>query len=168
MHRAEAFMAIHDPVDRKNFDNALQTLRYEEALICQTALVKSRDASRKSKATACPETRLKDDFIASLPFALTNGQQQVIADISADMAHDYPMQRLLQGEVGSGKTVVAVAAMMQAVGSGGQAVLVAPTQVLAEQHYASISTMVSKLGKSDANSSDNQKNLDDAKCAAKQ
>lgn len=162
MHRAEAFMAIHDPVDRKNFDNALQTLRYEEALICQTALVKSRDASRKSKATACPETQLKDDFIASLPFALTNGQQQVIADISADMAHDYPMQRLLQGEVGSGKTVVAVAAMMQAVGSGGQAVLVAPTQVLAEQHYASISTMVSKLGKSDANSSDNQKNLDDA------
>lgn len=162
MHRAEAFMAIHDPVDRKNFDNALQTLRYEEALICQTALVKSRDASRKSKATACPETRLKDDFIASLPFALTNGQQQVIADISADMAHDYPMQRLLQGEVGSGKTVVAVAAMMQAVGSGGQAVLVTPTQVLAEQHYASISTMVSKLGKSDANSSDNQKNLDDA------
>ncbi len=162
MHRAEAFMAIHDSVDRKNFDNALQTLRYEEALICQTALVKSRDASRKSKATACPETRLKDDFIASLPFALTNGQQQVIADISADMAHDYPMQRLLQGEVGSGKTVVAVAAMMQAVGSGGQAVLVAPTQVLAEQHYASISTMVSKLGKSDANSSDNQKNLDDA------
>lgn len=162
MHRAEAFMAIHDPVDRKNFDNALQTLRYEEALICQTALVKSRDASRKSKATACPETRLKDDFIASLPFTLTNGQQQVIADISADMAHDYPMQRLLQGEVGSGKTVVAVAAMMQAVGSGGQAVLVAPTQVLAEQHYASISTMVSKLGKSDANSSDNQKNLDDA------
>ena len=66
------------------------------------------------------------------------------------------------GPFGSGKTVVAVAAMMQAVGSGGQAVLVAPTQVLAEQHYASISTMVSKLGKSDANSSDNQKNLDDA------
>lgn len=162
MHRAEAFMAIHDSVDRKNFDNALQTLRYEEALICQTALVASRDASRKTKATACSSTRLKDDFIASLPFTLTNGQQQVIADISADMAHDYPMQRLLQGEVGSGKTVVAVAAMMQAVGSGGQAVLVAPTQVLAEQHYASISTMVSKLGKSDANSSDNQKNLDDA------
>ena len=149
MHRAEAFMAIHDPVDRKNFDNALQTLRYEEALICQTALVKSRDASRKSKATACPETRLKDDFIASLPFTLTNGQQQVIADISADMAHDYPMQRLLQGEVGSGKTVVAVAAMMQAVGSGGQAVLVAPTQVLAEQHYASISKMVAKLTDAD-------------------
>lgn len=149
MHRAEAFMAIHDPVDRKNFDNALQTLRYEEALICQTALVKARDASRKNKATACSVTRLKDDFIASLPFALTSGQRQVIADISADMTRDYPMQRLLQGEVGSGKTVVAVAAMMQAVGSGGQAVLVAPTQVLAEQHYASISKMVAKLTDAD-------------------
>lgn len=149
MHRAEAFMAIHDPVDRKNFDNALQTLRYEEALICQTALVKTRDASRKNKATACSVTRLKDDFIASLPFALTSGQRQVIADISADMTRDYPMQRLLQGEVGSGKTVVAVAAMMQAVGSGGQAVLVAPTQVLAEQHYASISKMVAKLTDAD-------------------
>ena len=149
MHRAEAFMAIHDPVDRKNFDNALQTLRYEEALICQTALVKTRDASRKNKATACSVTRLKDDFIASLPFALTSGQRQVIADISADMTRDYPMQRLLQGEVGSGKTVVAVAAMMQAVGSGGQAVLVAPTQVLAEQHYASISKMVAKLTNAD-------------------
>lgn len=149
MHRAEAFMAIHDPVDRKNFDNALQTLRYEEALICQTALVKTRDASRKNKATACSVTRLKDDFIASLPFALTSGQSQVIADISADMTRDYPMQRLLQGEVGSGKTVVAVAAMMQAVGSGGQAVLVAPTQVLAEQHYASISKMVAKLTDAD-------------------
>lgn len=149
MHRAEAFMAIHDPVDRKNFDNALQTLRYEEALICQAALVKTRDASRKNKATACSVTRLKDDFIASLPFALTSGQRQVIADISADMTRDYPMQRLLQGEVGSGKTVVAVAAMMQAVGSGGQAVLVAPTQVLAEQHYASISKMVTKLTDAD-------------------
>lgn len=149
MHRAEAFMAIHDPVDRKNFDNALQTLRYEEALICQTALVKSRDASRKNKANACSVTQLKDDFIASLPFALTSGQRQVIADISADMTRDYPMQRLLQGEVGSGKTVVAVAAMMQAVGSGGQAVLVAPTQVLAEQHYASISKMVAKLTDAD-------------------
>lgn len=92
---------------------------------------------------------MKDDFIASLPFALTSGQRQVIADISADMTRDYPMQRLLQGEVGSGKTVVAVAAMMQAVGSGGQAVLVAPTQVLAEQHYASISKMVAKLTDAD-------------------
>ena len=145
MHRAEAFMAIHDPQDRRRFDEALRTLRYEEALICQTALVKSRDSSRKARATACADTSRKDAFVASLPFALTAGQRQVIDDISNDMAHDYPMQRLLQGEVGSGKTVVAVAAMMQAVGSGGQAVLVAPTQVLAEQHYASIRGMVERM-----------------------
>ena len=145
MHRAEAFMAIHDPQDRRRFDEALRTLRYEEALVCQTALVKSRDSSRKAKATACADTRLKDDFVASLPFTLTDGQQRVIADISSDMARDYPMQRLLQGEVGSGKTVVAVAAMMQAVGSGKQAVLVAPTQVLAEQHYESICGMVDRM-----------------------
>ncbi|WP_308747588.1 ATP-dependent DNA helicase RecG [uncultured Bifidobacterium sp.] len=145
MHRAEAFMAIHDPQDRRRFDEALRTLRYEEALVCQTALVQSRDSSRKSKATACADTRLKDDFVASLPFTLTDGQQRVIDDISSDMARDYPMQRLLQGEVGSGKTVVAVAAMMQAVGSGKQAVLVAPTQVLAEQHYESICDMVDRM-----------------------
>ena len=141
MHRAEAFRAIHDPQNRDGFNKALRTLRYEEALICQTALVQSRDSSRKATATACADTRLKDDFVESLPFSLTDGQQQVIADISDDMARDYPMQRLLQGEVGSGKTVVAVAAMMQAVGSGKQAVLVAPTQVLAEQHYSSIRGM---------------------------
>ncbi len=129
----------------RRFDEALRTLRYEEALVCQTALVQSRDSSRKSKATACADTRLKDDFVESLPFSLTDGQQQVIADISDDMARDYPMQRLLQGEVGSGKTVVAVAAMMQAVGSGKQAVLVAPTQVLAEQHYSSIRGMVDRM-----------------------
>ena len=145
MHRAEAFMAIHDPQDRRRFDEALRTLRYEEALVCQTALVQSRDSSRKSKATACADTRLKDVFVASLPFTLTDGQQRVIDDISSDMARDYPMQRLLQGEVGSGKTVVAVAAMMQAVGSGKQAVLVAPTQVLAEQHYESICGMVDRM-----------------------
>ena len=145
MHRAEAFMAIHDPQDRRRCDEALRTLRYEEALVCQTALVQSRDSSRKSKATACADTRLKDDFVASLPFTLTDGQQRVIDDISSDMARDYPMQRLLQGEVGSGKTVVAVAAMMQAVGSGKQAVLVAPTQVLAEQHYESICGMVDRM-----------------------
>lgn len=149
MHRAEAFMAIHDPENKSKFNLALETLRYEEALVCQTALVKSRDSSHKASAKACADTSLKNDFIASLPFSLTGGQQDVIEDISADMARDYPMQRLLQGEVGSGKTVVAVAAMMQAVGSGGQAVLVAPTQVLAEQHYESIRAMVARMEHSD-------------------
>ena len=86
---------------------------------------------------------LRDRFIASLPFTLTAGQSQVVDDIASDLERDWPMQRLLQGEVGSGKTVVALAAMLQAVGAGYQAVLVAPTQVLAEQHYETISKMVS-------------------------
>ncbi|MGE8651178.1 ATP-dependent DNA helicase RecG [Bifidobacterium adolescentis] len=163
MHRAEAFMSIHDPQDRRRFDEALRTLRYEEALVCQTALVQSRDSSRKATATVCADTRLKDDFVASLPFTLTDGQQRVIDDISSDMARDYPMQRLLQGEVGSGKTVVAVAAMMQAVGSGKQAVLVAPTQVLAEQHYESIRGTVERMrGDAQSGESDEKTTHNDA------
>jgi len=146
MHRAEAFRAIHDPQNRDGFNKALRTLRYEEALICQTALVQSRDSSRKATATACADTRLKDDFVESLPFSLTDGQQQVIADISDDMARDYPMQRLLQGEVGSGKTVVAALAAMLAVERGKQVALAAPTELLAEQHLLNLRNWLEPLG----------------------
>ena len=147
MHRAEAFLAIHDPASTARFKEAIETLRYEEAFVSQTSLLKARSHAHKSAAHSCPlvTDSLRDQFIASLPFSLTAGQQQVIHDIAADLAHDWPMQRLLQGEVGSGKTVVALAAMLQAVGAGYQAVLVAPTQVLAEQHYETISKMVSGL-----------------------
>lgn len=175
MHRAEAFLAIHDPDSRARFNQAIETLRYEEAFVSQTSLVKARQHAHKSSAHACLLTgipigadhgtsepdvtdanpsgdgdsqtdNLRDRFIASLPFTLTRGQRQVIDDIAADLSRDWPMQRLLQGEVGSGKTVVALAAMLQAVGAGYQAVLVAPTQVLAEQHYETISRMVAGLG----------------------
>lgn len=181
MHRAEAFLAIHDPASTARFKEAIETLRYEEAFVSQTSLLKSRQHAHKSSAHPCPlnealETarasvgeavaepstqpeasergsatdlpnlpNLRDRFIASLPFALTAGQSQVVDDIASDLERDWPMQRLLQGEVGSGKTVVALAAMLQAVGAGYQAVLVAPTQVLAEQHYETISKMVSGL-----------------------
>lgn len=181
MHRAEAFLAIHDPASTARFKEAIETLRYEEAFVSQTSLLKSRQHAHKSSAHPCPlnealETarasvgeavaepsahpgasergaatnlpdlpNLRDRFIASLPFTLTAGQSQVVDDIAADLEHDWPMQRLLQGEVGSGKTVVALAAMLQVVGAGYQAVLVAPTQVLAEQHYETISKMVSGL-----------------------
>ncbi|MBW3090822.1 ATP-dependent DNA helicase RecG [Bifidobacterium miconisargentati] len=183
MHRAEAFLAIHDPDSRIRFNQAIETLRYEEAFVSQTSLVKARQHAHKSSAHACPLTgaaagednsigaaaivtdasfsgdhtgsqtgshpgNLRDRFIASLPFTLTSGQRQVIDDIAADLSRDWPMQRLLQGEVGSGKTVVALAAMLQAVGAGYQSVLVAPTQVLAEQHYETISRMVAGLGES--------------------
>ncbi len=181
MHRAEAFLAIHDPASTARFKEAIETLRYEEAFVSQTSLLKSRQHAHKSSAHPCPlnealETarasvgeavaepstqpeasergsatdlpdlpNLRDRFIASLPFTLTAGQSQVVDDIASDLERDWPMQRLLQGEVGSGKTVVALAAMLQAVGAGYQAVLVVPTQVLAEQHYETISKMVSGL-----------------------
>lgn len=147
MHRAEAFLAIHDPASTARFKEAIETLRYEEAFVSQTSLLKARSHAHKSAAHSCPlvTDSLRDQFIASLPFCLTAGQQQVIHDIAADLAHDWPMQRLLQGEVGSGKTVVALAAMLQAVDAGYQAVLVAPTQVLAEQHAETIGRMVEQL-----------------------
>ena len=147
MHRAEAFLAIHDPASTARFKEAIETLRYEEAFVSQTSLLKARSHAHKSAAHSCPlvTDSLRDQFISSLPFSLTAGQQQVIHDIAADLAHDWPMQRLLQGEVGSGKTVVALAAMLQAVDAGYQAVLVAPTQVLAEQHAETIGRMVEQL-----------------------
>lgn len=146
MHRAEAFLAIHEPDSVDAFRQALHTLRYEEAFISQTAVLQEREQARKAKTFPCKEGGMRKTFIDSLPFTLTGGQVSVIDDIVQDMGRDYPMQRLLQGEVGSGKTVVALAAMLQAVGSGYQAVLVAPTQVLAEQHVETVGGMVSKAG----------------------
>lgn len=145
MHRAEAFLNIHDPVSTKEFHRAIATLRYEEAFVCQTALLQARAHAGHASAEPCPDVTLRDAMIASLPFSLTGGQREVIDSIAADMSRDHPMQRLLQGEVGSGKTVVALAAMLQAVGSGRQAVLVAPTQVLAEQHHRTIAAMVDRM-----------------------
>ena len=145
MHRAEAFLNIHNPISTEDFHRAIATLRYEEAFICQTALLQARAHASHSTAEPCPDTALRDAMIASLPFDLTDGQREVIDTIAADMEKDRPMQRLLQGEVGSGKTVVALAAMLQAVGSGRQAVLVAPTQVLAEQHHRTLSDMMGRL-----------------------
>ena len=165
MHRAEAFRAIHEPKTVADFNRGIATLRYEEAFVCQTALLQARRSAHKSAAHPCPlgavecggdatgpsvaAVPLRDRFIDSLPFTLTNGQREVIDDIAADMTRDTPMQRLLQGEVGSGKTVVALAAMLQAVGAGYQAVLVAPTQVLAEQHVATITRMIAAMDDAD-------------------
>lgn len=145
MHRAEAFLNIHDPVSTKEFHRAIATLRYEEAFVCQTALLQARAHAGHASAEPCPDIALRDAMIDSLPFDLTGGQREVIDSIAADMSRDHPMQRLLQGEVGSGKTVVALAAMLQAVGSGRQTVLVAPTQVLAEQHHRTIAAMVDRM-----------------------
>ncbi|PJM73226.1 ATP-dependent DNA helicase RecG [Bifidobacterium primatium] len=151
MHRAEAFLAIHRPESVRQFHDGIRTMRFEEAFVAQTALLEARQHAATFDAFPCPSPENADDsfkerFIASLPFSLTAGQQTVIDDIAADMAKTSPMQRLLQGEVGSGKTVVALAAMLQAIDAGHQAVLVAPTQVLAEQHYETIGRMTAKQG----------------------
>lgn len=151
MHRSDAFAAIHDPQSTKSFHAALATLRYEEAFVSQISVLQKREAAHKSQTFECHDAGLRKRFVESLPFDLTRGQQDVIDTICADMGQAYPMQRLLQGEVGSGKTVVALAAMLEAVGSGYQAVLVAPTQVLAEQHFETISKMVGDI---DARSGD--------------
>ncbi|MCX8687859.1 ATP-dependent DNA helicase RecG [Bifidobacterium sp. B4142] len=152
MHRARALLGMHAPESPEDFAAARKTLRYEEAFVSQTALLQTRRQTQQQPTYPCansgadrPDT-LPARFIDSLPFQLTDGQRQVINDIGVDMAQDQPMQRLLQGEVGSGKTVVALAAMLQAVQAGHQAVLVAPTQVLAEQHYASIGGMLKAMG----------------------
>ncbi len=150
LHRAEAFLAIHAPVSHDIFYEGIRTLRFEEAFVSQVSLLRQRVESQKATAYVCSSDSGSDQnkaglvnrFINSLPFALTAGQKSVVEEIRSDMARTYPMSRLLQGEVGSGKTVIALISLLQAVESGYQAVLVAPTQVLAEQHYQTISQMV--------------------------
>lgn len=140
--RAEAICAIHNPQSTDEFYKALATLRYEEAFVSQVAVLQSRENSKNNQAKSCNNSRLRCKFTESLPFSLTSGQQEVIDEIIGDMHERRPMRRLLQGEVGSGKTVVAVSAMLEAVGSGYQAVLVAPTQVLASQHAENLRQMI--------------------------
>lgn len=144
MTRKDAIFALHAPKSTDEFYKALETLRYEEAFVSQIAVLQSRENSKNNQAKPCNNSNLRKKFVESLPFDLTDGQQTVIDDIVNDMHELHPMRRLLQGEVGSGKTVVALAAMLEAVGSGYQAVLVAPTQVLAAQHAENLRQMVER------------------------
>lgn len=144
MTRAQAIYAVHHPQSTEEFHKALATLRYEEAFISQIAVLQSRENVKNNRAITCDNSELRQQFVASLPFALTHGQQEVIDEIVGNMRELRPMRRLLQGEVGSGKTVVALAAMLEAVGSGYQTVLVAPTQVLAAQHAENLRQMVAR------------------------
>ena len=144
MTRAEAICAIHNPKSTDEFYKAIATLRYEEAFVSQVAVLQSRENSKANQAKSCNNSCFRNQFIESLPFELTRGQQEVIDEIVGDMRQHRPMRRLLQGEVGSGKTVVALCAMLEAVGSGYQAVLVAPTQVLASQHAENLRQMISR------------------------
>ncbi|WP_091232841.1 ATP-dependent DNA helicase RecG [Microbacterium sp. 3J1] len=140
----EALEQIHRPKTRNDIDPAVRTLRMHEALTLQTALLQQRDAVRALSATARPASPggLLERFDAALPYSLTPDQETVGEQVAADLVAAWPMNRLVQGEVGSGKTLVALRAMLQVAESGGQAALIAPTEVLAGQHLRSITKML--------------------------
>jgi len=142
-----AFDWIHAPDDFRQVERARRRFRFEEALVLQLVLARRRRAlaAQGAQARTGGVTRLLDEFDARLPFDLTEGQREVGAEIEADLARPHPMNRLLQGEVGSGKTLVALRAMLKVVDSGGQAALLAPTEVLAQQHHRSITAMLGDL-----------------------
>ena len=145
---ADALRGIHRPADEAQARAARTRLKWDEALVLQAVLAQRRRAAAALPATARPARAggLADAFDGRLPFSLTAGQREVGAGIAADLARDHPMHRLLQGEVGSGKTVIAVRAMLQVIDAGGQAALLAPTEVLAQQHFRSVSDLLGPLG----------------------
>jgi ATP-dependent DNA helicase RecG len=145
---ADALRAIHRPVDFADKDRAIKRLKWDEALPLQVRLAQRRREAAGYSAVPRPpaDGGLLADFDAALPFELTAGQRSASAQIAAGLAADHPMNRLLQGEVGSGKTVLAIRAMLQVVDAAGQAALLAPTEVLAQQHYRSISGLLGPLG----------------------
>ncbi len=145
--RELAIRAIHRPEDRAELGHARHRLKWDEAFTMQAALAQRRLAAAAMPSVPRPAIAdgLAAEFDRRLPFTLTEGQRSVGEDIAHDLACAYPMNRLLQGEVGSGKTVVAVRAMLQVVDAGGQAALLAPTEVLAQQHYRSITALLGSL-----------------------
>ena len=147
MSRLDAYRTLHRPRNRADLEGARARMRFEEAFVLQVALAQRRAQQARFRTISRhprPEGLLAA-FDARMPFELTAGQREVARTIAEEMARETPMHRLLQGEVGSGKTVVALRAMLAAVDSGGQAALLAPTEVLAQQHHRSITAMMGDL-----------------------
>ena len=147
LSRAEALELVHRPRLGDDPESGLDRLRYDEAFVLQTILAQRRRAAESVVTTPrLPRPGgLLSAFDARLPFELTQGQRELGELLAAELASERPMHRLLQGEVGSGKTVVALRAMLGAIDAGGQAALLAPTEVLAMQHHRSIRTMLGDL-----------------------
>lgn len=143
----DAFVQLHRPNSVEEFRSAMERFIFEEAFVLQAALAQRQITSERDPATPRPVVadQLRERFLRDLPFRLTQGQENVRAVIEGDLAQTHPMHRLLQGEVGSGKTVLALSAMLQVVDCGGQAALLAPTEVLAHQHFRSFSASVGDL-----------------------
>jgi ATP-dependent DNA helicase RecG len=143
--RRDAIMALHAPRAPEDTRVASDRLAYEELLLLQIALAERRAAAPVAEALGRPG-ELLERYHASLPFELTIGQKRSVRDIDRDLARGRPMHRLLLGDVGSGKTVVAVHAMLRAAERGAQAALLAPTEVLVQQHAATVRGLVEPLG----------------------
>ncbi|MER5910021.1 ATP-dependent DNA helicase RecG [Streptomyces sp. NPDC001982] len=143
----EALHKIHRPHTKADIADARARLKWDEAFVLQVALARRRHAD--ALLPAVPRRPAPDGLLTAfddrLPFTLTEGQQKVSKEIFDDLATDHPMHRLLQGEVGSGKTMVALRAMLAVVDAGGQAAMLAPTEVLAQQHHRSITEMMGEL-----------------------
>jgi ATP-dependent DNA helicase RecG len=133
-----AIEMIHRPKKDSDWEKATKSLKFHEAMLLQLGLLERRKKAEKEQASVYESGALLSKFDASLPFALTQGQLAAGVEIAADLAQGHPMNRLLQGEVGSGKTVVALRAILAVAESGGQSALLAPTEVLASQHFRSI------------------------------
>jgi ATP-dependent DNA helicase RecG len=146
---ADALRGIHRPIDWGDKERATARLKWDEAFLLQTVLAQRRLAATAYIATPRPRVAggLLAAYDARLPFELTVGQELAGATIADELARDHAMHRLLQGEVGSGKTVIAVRAMLQVVDGGGQAALLAPTEVLAAQHFRSITEQLGPLAR---------------------
>ncbi|MBB3085836.1 ATP-dependent DNA helicase RecG [Geodermatophilus sabuli] len=144
-----ALLDIHRPTSMEDVERAAHRLKWDEALTLQLTLAARRRAAALEPGIARPRRAggLLDAVDAALPFALTEGQHEVGEELAAELSREQPMHRLLQGEVGSGKTVVALRAMAQVVDAGGQAALLAPTEVLAAQHARSIRALLGPLGR---------------------
>jgi ATP-dependent DNA helicase RecG len=147
MDRADAMRAIHFPEDDTEKERARRHLVLSEFFGLQMLVAGRRDITgSRPGETHCGSGKLLERFYATLPFKLTSAQTRAVAEIRADLAASRPMNRLLQGDVGSGKTLVALSAMLLAVEAGYQAALMAPTQILAEQHYLVFSRWLAPLG----------------------
>ncbi|CAB4770934.1 MAG: ATP-dependent DNA helicase RecG [Actinobacteria bacterium] len=143
----QALVQLHHPADLDSAESARERLTFDEAFLLQALLVMRRNELKKLNTASRKRIKggLLDAFDQSLPFELTGGQRQVCTEIENDLAQDHPMHRLLQGEVGSGKTIVALRAMLAVVDSGGQAALLAPTEVLAAQHLRTFEKLLGPL-----------------------
>ena len=143
----QALVQLHTPADLDHADAARERLTFDEAFLLQLMLVLRKAQLRKldSVSRKTKKGGILEAFDAALPFELTGGQRNVTAEIENDLAQSHPMHRLLQGEVGSGKTIVALRAMLAVVDSGGQAALLAPTEVLAAQHLRTFEKLLGPL-----------------------